>query len=114
LLSKARDLYGAGQDDEALTELRNVVRIEPNNAEAYLLTGRIYLRRGELASAINQLKTSIFWDKSLIDPHILLGRIFLERGDQAQARAYAQTAMQLDPNNPEAIALQRQLQVGIK
>jgi tetratricopeptide (TPR) repeat protein len=114
LLVKARELYGAGQDDEALTELRNVVRIEPNNAEAYLLTGRIYLRRGELASAINQLKTAIFWDKTLIDPHILLGRIFLERGDQAQARAHAQTAMQLDPNNPEAIALQRQLQVGIK
>jgi len=114
LLAKARGLYAAGQDDEALTELRNVVRIEPNNAEAYLLTGRIYLRRGELASAINQLKTSIFWDKTLIDPHILLGRIFLERGDQAQARAYAQSAMLLDPNNPEAIALQRQLQVGIK
>jgi tetratricopeptide (TPR) repeat protein len=114
LLARARELYAGGRDDEALAELRNVVRIEPNNAEAYLLTGRIYLRRGELASAINQLKTSIFWDKSLIDPHILLGRIFLERGDQAQARAYAQSAMQLDPNNPEAIALQRQLQVGIK
>ncbi|HWS53694.1 MAG TPA: tetratricopeptide repeat protein [Pyrinomonadaceae bacterium] len=114
LLAKARDLYAAGRDDDALAELRNVVRIEPNNAEAYLLTGRIYLRRGELASAINQLKTSIFWDKALIDPHILLGRIFLERGDHNQARAYAQSAMQLDPNNPEAIALQRQLQVGIK
>ncbi|MDQ3806104.1 MAG: tetratricopeptide repeat protein, partial [Acidobacteriota bacterium] len=114
LLARARELYTAGQDDDALAELRNVVRIEPNNAEAYLLTGRIYLRRGELASAINQLKTSIFWDKALIDPHILLGRIFLERGDHNQARAYAQSAMQIDPNNPEAIALQRQLQVGIK
>lgn len=115
LLAKARELYAAGQDDEALAELRNVVRIEPNNAEAYLLTGRIYLRRGELATAINQLRTAIFWEpKTLIDPHILLGRIFLERGDQAQARAYAQSALQIDPNHPEAIALQRQLQVGIK
>ncbi|HST50858.1 MAG TPA: tetratricopeptide repeat protein [Pyrinomonadaceae bacterium] len=116
LLAKARDLYTAGRDDEALMELRDVVRIEPMNAEAYLLTGRIYQRRGELASAINQLKTSIFWDTDhkLIDAHILLGRIFLERGDRAQATAYAQSAMQIDPNNQEAIALKRQLQAGIK
>ena len=116
LLVKARELYGAGRDDEALTELRDVVRIEPMNPQAYLLTGRIYQRRGELATAINQLRTSIFWDTEhkLIDARILLGRIFLERGDRAQATAYAQDAMQIDPNNQEAIALQRQLQAGIK
>jgi len=115
-LAKARDLYNAGQDDEALTELRNVVRIEPMNAEAYLITGRIYQRRGDLDLAVIQLKNSIFWDTDhkLIDAHILLGRIFLERGDRAQATAYAQSAMQIDPNNQEAIALQRQLQAGIK
>ncbi|MFL6286258.1 MAG: tetratricopeptide repeat protein [Pyrinomonadaceae bacterium] len=114
MLAKARELYDAGRDDEALMHLRDVVRTEPMNAGAYLLTGRIYQRRGELAAAINQLKTSIFWDKNLIDAHILLGRIFLERGDRAQALAYSQSAMQIDPNNQEALALQRQLQVGIK
>jgi tetratricopeptide (TPR) repeat protein len=116
LLAKARELYTAGHDDEALMELRNALRIEPMNAEAYLLTGRIYMRRGELAPAISQLKASIFWDSEhkLIDAHILLGRIFLERGDRAQATAYMQSAVQIDPNNPEAIALQRELQVGIK
>jgi tetratricopeptide (TPR) repeat protein/TolB-like protein len=116
LLAKARELYTAGHDDEALMELRNVVRVEPMNAEAYLLTGRIYMRRGELAPAISQLKASIFWDTEhkLIDAHILLGRIFLERGDRAQATAYMQSAVLIDPNNQEAIALQRELQVGIK
>jgi tetratricopeptide (TPR) repeat protein len=116
LLAKARELYSSGNDDQALAELRDVVRVEPMNAEAYLLSGRIYMRRGELVSAINQLKTSIFWDtdRKLIDAHILLGRIFLERGDRAQALGYAQSAIQIDPNNQEALALQRQLQVGMK
>lgn len=114
MLAKARELYDAGRDDEALMHLRDVVRTEPMNATAYLLTGRIYQRRGELAAAINQLKTSIFWDKNLIDAHILLGRIFLERGDRSQALAYSNSAIQIDPNNPEALALQRQLQVGIR
>lgn len=114
LLAKARGFYTAGRDDEALNELRDVMRIEPMNADAYLLTGRIYQRRGEHALAINQLKTSIFWDSKLIDAHILLGRIFLERGDRAQAIAYARNAIQIDPNNQEAMALQRQTQTGIK
>src|SRR5882724_2080388 len=38
LLVKARELYQAGRDDEALPELHRVVMIEPTNAEAYLLS----------------------------------------------------------------------------
>jgi len=114
LLVKARQLYAAGRDEEALPELRRVVMVEPMNAEAYLLTGRIYQRRGDLESAINQLKTSIFWDAKLIDAHILLGRIFFERGDRAMALSYARSAMQIDPNNPEAMALRRQVEVGAR
>ena len=56
--------------------------IEPTNAEAYLLSGRINLRRSDQEAAIAALKTAIFWDPKLIDAHILLGRIFLERGDR--------------------------------
>ena len=109
LLSKARDLYQAGRDDEALPELHRVVMIEPTNAEAYLLSGRINLRRSDQEAAIAALKTAIFWDPKLIDAHILLGRIFLERGDRGEAKKYAFSAITIDPNNQEAIALQRQV-----
>jgi tetratricopeptide (TPR) repeat protein len=109
LLAKARDLYQAGRDDEALPELHRVVMIEPTNAEAYLLSGRINLRRSDQEAAIAALKTAIFWDPKLIDAHILLGRIFLERGDRGEARKYALSAITIDPNNQEAIALQRQV-----
>ncbi|HYK21980.1 MAG TPA: tetratricopeptide repeat protein, partial [Pyrinomonadaceae bacterium] len=112
LLGKARDLYQAGRDDEALPELHRVVMIEPTNAEAYLLSGRINLRRGDQEAAIAALKTAIFWDSKLIDAHILLGRIFLERGDRGEARKYALSAIAIDANNQEAIALQRQVTMG--
>lgn len=114
LLLKARQLYQAGQDDDALLELRRVLTIEPMNAEAYLLKGRIYVRRGDQETAISALKTAIFWDAKLIDAHILLGRIFLERNDRAQAMTYARSAIQIDPNNQEAIGLQRQVETGGK
>jgi tetratricopeptide (TPR) repeat protein len=109
LLAKARDLYQNGRDDEALPEIHRVVMIEPTNAEAYLLSGRINLRRSDQEAAIAALKTAIFWDPKLIDAHILLGRIFLERGDRGEARKYALSAISIDPNNQEAIALQRQV-----
>jgi tetratricopeptide (TPR) repeat protein len=114
ILAKARALYAEGRDDEALPELRRVLVIEPMSAEAYLLTGRINQRRGDLDNAISALKTAIFWDSRLIDAHILLGRIFLERGDRAMAATYANNAIQIDPNNQEAIALQRQIATGGK
>jgi len=112
LLAKARDLYQAGRDEEALPELNRVVMLEPTNAEAYLLSGRINLRRGDAEAAIAALKTAIFWDPKLIDAHILLGRIFLERGDRGEATKYATSAMTIDSNNQEAIALQRQVTMG--
>ena len=112
LLAKARDLYQEGRDEEALPELHRVVMLEPTNAEAYMLSGRINQRRGDQEAAIAALKTSIFWDPKLIDAHILLGRIFLERGDRGEAAKYASSAMTIDSNNQEAIALQRQVTMG--
>ena len=112
LLAKARDLYQEGRDDEALPELHRVVMLEPTNAEAWLLSGRINQRRGDQEAAIAALKTSIFWDPKPIDAYILLGRIFLERGDRGEATKYSTTAMTIDSNNQEAIALQRQVTMG--
>ena len=114
LVAKARELYGAGRDDEALQELRNVLRVEPMNPEAYLLIGRIDQRRGDIQAAISALKTALFWDSKLVDAHILLGRIFFERSDRAMALSYVQNALKLDPYNQEAIGLQRQITTNSK
>ena len=111
-LAKIRDLYQQGRDDEALVEIRKLLNIEPTTAEAFLISGRINQRRGEQEAAIAALKTAIFWDSRLIDAHILLGRIFLERGDLGEARKYATSAINLGPDNQEAMALQRQVTMG--
>lgn len=113
-LNKIRELYQQGRDDEAMVEIRKLLVIEPTNAEAFLLSGRINQRRSDQEAAIAALKTAIFWDPSAkaIDAHILLGRIFLERGDLGEARKFAASAMTLDPANQEAVALQRQVTMG--
>jgi tetratricopeptide (TPR) repeat protein len=113
-MNKIRELYTEGRDDEALAEIRKLFGLEPTNAEAFLYIGRINQRRGDQEAAIGALKTAIFWENThpLIDAHILLGRIFLERGDLGEARKYAASAMRIDPDNQEAMALQRQVTMG--
>ena len=115
-LDKIRDFYQQGRDDEALNEIRKLLNIEPTTAEAFLYSGRINQRRGDQEAAIAALKTAIFWDQEqkLIDARILLGRIFLEKGDMGEARKYAAMAIAIDPDNQEAIALQRQVTMGGK
>jgi hypothetical protein len=39
-------------------------------------------------------------------------RSSLERGDRGEATKFATSAMSIDPNNQEAIALQRQVTMG--
>ena len=108
LLQQAREHYKNGNDDEAMTVLRRLLVTEPMSAESYLILGKIHLRRGDRDQAVSALKTALFWDNRLIDAHIVLGRIYLERNECQQVKTYAAAAMELDPENSEAISLQRQ------
>ena len=108
LLAQARTNFKNGQDDEAMAALRHVLAGEPMSAESYLILGKIHLRRGDLDQAVSSFKTAIFWDNRLIDAHISLGKIYLERGDCLQVKNYAASAIEISPENQDAIALQRQ------
>jgi tetratricopeptide (TPR) repeat protein len=108
LLGQARTFYKNGNDDEAMGVLRRVLAGEPMSAESYLILGKIHLRRGDLDQAISSFKTAIFWDNRQIDAHVSLGKIYLERSDCLQVKNYSASAMEIDPTNQDAIALQRQ------
>jgi len=107
LLVQARTLIKNGNDDEAMTTLRRVLASEPMSAESYLLLGKIHLRRGDIDQAISSFKTSVFWDNRLIEAHVSLGKIYVEKGDCLQAKNYAASAMEIDGENQDALALQR-------
>lgn len=107
LLAQARVLVKNGQDDEAMATLRRVLASEPMSAESYLLLGKIHLRRGDLEQAISSFKTSVFWDNRLVEAHVSLGKIYVEKGDCLQAKNYAASAMEIDGESKDAIALQR-------
>lgn len=107
LLAQAEQFYKNGSDDEAMAALRKVLVGEPMSAKAYLTLGKIHLRRGDLEQAISSFKTALFWDNRLIDAHVSLGKIYLERGDCLQATNYSASALAIDENYQDSLALQR-------
>lgn len=107
MLGLARTLIKNGNDDEAMTTLRRVLASEPMSAESYLLLGKIHLRRGDIDQAISSFKTSVFWDNRLIDAHVSLGKIYVEKGDCLQAKSYVASAMEINAESTDVLALQR-------
>jgi tetratricopeptide (TPR) repeat protein len=79
-------------------------------AEAHLLFGNIYLRRGDLEQSVNYFKTALFWDNRLINAHIALGKIYYQKGDCLQAKTFSASALAIDAENQEATGLQRQVE----
>jgi Tfp pilus assembly protein PilF len=65
------------------------------------LIGRIHLRGGRPADAIDAFKISI-WSEDQAPAHVYLGQAYLKIGDTTNARAEAQRALTLDPTSDDA------------
>ncbi|HZS47678.1 MAG TPA: tetratricopeptide repeat protein [Blastocatellia bacterium] len=108
-LAKARDLFIQNQDNDALRELGRVLQIAPDNADAHLLIGRIYERKGDYADAINALKAAAFWNPKMTSAYVLLGRIYSLQKNCPEARNYLKKALESNPKDNEGLALGRTL-----
>ena len=108
-LTRAHELFLANRDDEALRELGKVLQSAPDNADAHLLLGRIYERRGSFTDAANALKAATFWNPKLTAAHVLLGRIAALQKNCQQARAHLGKALGTNPKDADAQALGRTL-----
>jgi tetratricopeptide (TPR) repeat protein len=95
-LDRGRRLFEAQQDREAIDELRRALYLSPYLAEAHLLLGRIYLRGGRTAEAIDVLKISI-WSEDTAAAHQVLAEAWLQSKDVAAARREAERAIAIDP-----------------
>jgi Tfp pilus assembly protein PilF len=100
-LDRGRRFFEQGSNSEAVTELSRAIYLSPYEAEAHLLLGRIYMRTGETASAIDAFKIAL-WSQESVEGRIALAQAYLHVKDQAAARAALQRAVALDPNSVEA------------
>ncbi len=65
------------------------------------MLGRIYLRTGETASAINAFKIAL-WSRETAEGRIALAQAYIQLKDHAGARSALDRALVIDPNSSEA------------
>lgn len=111
-LDRARELINQKNDVDAMNELQNVLKVEPTNAEAHFLRGLILNQRRDIDGSIAAFRAAVSWNPRLIEGHINLCRLYLSRGDRALALAHARQALEIDPQNRDAIALKQQIETG--
>ena len=100
-LDAGRRAFEREADREAADELRRALYLSPYLAEAHLLLGRVYLRGGRAADAVEALKIAL-WSEATVPAHLALAEAFLQIQDQAAARAEVERALALDPTSAEA------------
>jgi len=97
-LDAGRRAFEREADREAIQELRRALYLSPYLAEAHLLLGRLYLRGGRPAEAVEALKIAL-WSEETVMAHVVL----------AEALLQIDRALALDPRSAEALALKAKL-----
>lgn len=88
--------------DEAISQCRKAVRLDPGMAEAYSTLGAAHFLKKELVQAETMSRIALKINPLLPAPHIDLGNIFLDQGEGDKARLEYETALLLDPGNADA------------
>jgi Tfp pilus assembly protein PilF len=107
-LDAGRRAFEREADREAIQELRRALYLSPYLADAHLLLGRLYLRGGRPAEAVEELKIAL-WSEETVAAHLSLAEALLQIQDQAAARTEVDRALALDPKSAEALALKVKL-----
>jgi len=100
-LDRGRQLFEREQDRDAMADLKRAVYLSPYEASAHLLIGRIHLRAGRAADAIDALKISI-WSEDSAAARVALGEAYLASKNPDAARVELERALALDPASTDA------------
>ncbi|MEN8172566.1 MAG: tetratricopeptide repeat protein [Chloroflexota bacterium] len=120
----------AGQHEEALASYENAIRFVPDFAEVYegmvesyealnmptkasYARGMLAYAGKDLKMAKTELETVIAADSNFIPAYLGLGLVLEQEGDYEGAKAYAETALELDPDNLAAMQLKGRLDAAI-
>jgi tetratricopeptide (TPR) repeat protein len=100
-LESGRRLVQADRDADAIGELRRAIYLSPYDREAHLLLGRLYLRAGQVADAIDELKISI-WSEDQTDARVALAEAYMQARNFDAARIELQNVLAREPSNADA------------
>ena len=85
LFREAVQLLEEGELNYSIERFTEVVKLNPHNARAYFLLGRISAQQGNIADAISCLGKSLAEDPLMLEAYFLLALLRLEEGNMDEA-----------------------------
>ena len=101
-LERARMLLSDGFYKQAVIQLQNVLRRDPQNLAALIDLVRAHEGLGEIYEAIENAKHALELDPEYVQTYITLARLEAQRDDLNQALELVNMGINLDPKNPES------------
>ncbi len=90
------------KNKESLKTIDQILRIDPQNAEAYFMMGLNFKDMGDTNRAINSFQEAVEFDSDLLDGWINLGQLFAAKENPIAAR-YFDNAIRVDSTSIEAL-----------
>lgn len=93
----------AGDNETAIRNLDEAIRLNPTYATALDNLGSVYRREGRWAEAQKALETALKADPDDADANYGLGMVFAQQNDTDAAQRFLQRALELRPGYPDAL-----------
>ncbi len=90
------------QYDDTFKSLELLLKIDPQNAEAFFMTGVLYEDMGQKDKAVKAYQKAVQYDSDLLDGWLGLGNLLAEKKDKNAGRCY-DNALRIDSENVYAI-----------
>jgi tetratricopeptide (TPR) repeat protein len=91
-----------GRTQEAETDLREALRLDPQLAEAHYRLGNVLEHQGKLEAAVPELMEAIRLDDKYAEPHIALAHIYKQLGHKDAANEEVKIYLRLHGAQPLA------------
>ncbi|MGI9335875.1 MAG: tetratricopeptide repeat protein, partial [Gammaproteobacteria bacterium] len=98
--------------DDAIVDLRIVLRDKPNSAPVLSLLGRAHLANDEAELARSYLERAVEADPEGVSPRVLLAGLFARSGDLEQASRQLEAGLEQAPDDRTMLQSLAQVQIG--
>lgn len=100
--SKAMNYYQQDKYSDAQVEIKNILRIDPRYAPAYVLLGDIALKKNIIKQAHKNYRQGYDLDSESQGANLGLAACYLHSDEYERARPYIQTVLDASPDDPKA------------
>ncbi len=105
-LARGKEYLTQENYDKADVELKNVIQIDPKNAEAYFLIGQVDEKKQDWQSAFGNYSKAAALKPDYIEPRLRMSYFYLQGGDVDKSSNMLAEVMKAQPNNPGGRTLQ--------